>query len=165
MPNARVRLVLAGLLFAVWTGWLIYQVIQSADPVVVSRPQVLVAPVIVEAHLAYLQKGPWKPQEKVRVHQILRGHETLGLPQAEQPAKLDLAVIFDDFRNPFRGWKGDGMYFLCLEPTHEGKYRLVRPPVSPGFQPLSDDEARLASIYPVTPSTRMQFEEALKDRP
>ncbi len=167
MRSPRVRLVLAALLFLAWTGWLAYQVARTADPIVVSRPQVLAAPVVVEANVTAWGKGlPPEPREKVRVHEILRGQETLGLKQGEPvPANLELIVTFHNVQNQYRGWKGEGMYFLCLEPAGEGKYRLVRPPVSPGFHPEPNDEARLASIYLVTESTRAQIEEALKDKP
>ena len=162
MREARVRLALAAGLFLAWTGWLIYQAARTADPVVVSRPQVLAAPVIVEAQLRRANDAD-RPTQLVDLRDVLRGHEALGLKPGERlPEKLQLTVNFDD---PHRGWRGEGLYYLCLEPADAGPYRLVRPPFSPGYDPRPEDEARLPLIYPVSASTRTQLEEALKDKP
>lgn len=147
MP-ARVRLVLAVLVCLAWTGWLLYEVARSADPIVVSRPQVMAAPVVVEANVDDRDGGPARQVEIVRV---LRGRDLVAQP-GQGPKQLDVAF------GVVRGWRGAGPYFLCLEPDGPG-YRVASPPLSPGFNPKGDDA--LPMIYPVTDSTRAQLAQAL----
>ena len=68
MKVSRVRLTLAAILFAGWIGWLAYLVFQSRNPVILSRPQFLVADLWVIAEVS--QKGH-SPDENVTV-QIAR---------------------------------------------------------------------------------------------
>ncbi len=163
MRDTGIRLALAALLFAAWTGWLIYQTAQSADPVVVSRAQVLVAPIVIEADVGF-GKGQG-PAGLVEVRQVYRGRELL--PNGNPPLKLTIASFNDNGRH--RGWHGPDRYILCLElrpgPEGPGGFYLVPPPLSPGFSPKADDEASFPPIYRVTDSTRTQLAEALQARP
>lgn len=159
MRAAVLRLVLASVLFAGWIGYLAYLVRTASKPVVLSRPQLLVADLAVIARIddpeskkAVVEEVPWvrdgaapKVGATIIVHNLDQCHR---LPQEDE----DPASVPSD-------WTGPGRYILPLHRLkEEGGYVVERVPPSPGYPPsrvLSDGAAR---IYPVTPQTRDQLE-------
>jgi hypothetical protein len=150
MSRKRLFLVLALVLAVAWTAWLGYQAATVADPIVVSRPQILVAPVVVEAVVG--SEGGGRPLQVVKVY---RGQETLGLPAGEvDPVGLEINV-------PELADEPPGNYLLALqeELNQKGVFVLVPIPESPGFRKGD----RTPPIYLATPSTRFQVRETLRE--
>jgi hypothetical protein len=157
MTFLRLRLGVAAALFLAWTAWLVYQVATTANPIVVSRPQIFLAPVIIEAQVP---EGMGSARE-VTVTHVYRGHQFLGVAAgAEPPPGLKLTIRYwGDVDN----WKGAGNYILALQKSpreQAGGYELLSIPFGGGV--TAPGAARL-TIYPVTASTRAQVEEALRD--
>ncbi len=166
--SPRLRLVLAAGLFALWTGWLLYQVLTTSDAEVVSRPQLRAAPVIVEADLSREPGDQWKAV----VTRVYKGWEVLGMPPDQ--AEVRKEIVVENLSNT-RGWKTPGAYILALQPNQDARgkqaYEVVAIPRSPGFPPPARDakdrkrveELIRPPIYPATESTRAQVREALAD--
>lgn len=139
MRIARVRLVAAVLLFLAWVGWLSYQVATSADPIVVSRTQLISAAIIVITQL--------DADKTVTVKELLRGQG----PELQPGKSISIGNLGE-----VHGWAGAGEYFLALYKDDKGALRVLPTPQSPGFR-----VDPTPSIYPVTPSTRLQVQELL----
>jgi hypothetical protein len=124
MMSAKTRLVLAASLFIAWIGWLVYLVVQSRNPVIVSRPQVLVADMIVAAELTGDANGP---EAKVKVAEVL-------WPAGVTPGKgEEIEVIFlTDCKTRNHGWNGAGPYLLALK-KKDTVYAVQEIPASPGY--------------------------------
>lgn len=154
-PRSQVFLFVAVVLFVGWTAFVAYLMLTTVNPIVVSRPQVYIAPIVVEAQVPDGQELA----RKVTVTRVYRGQRQLGIPETEeQPQNL---VIEVNNLGEARGWRGAGEYILALQP-YERKFDLVPIPHSPGFPPSSRHLQRaLPAIYPVTPSTQAQTQEAL----
>jgi len=133
MRRPWVRFALACLLFLGWIGYLVFLVLTSAHPVVVSRPQMLVADLVVAARIDSLD-GPCTVEEVL-----------LARDGVEAPADKTIQVEnLRDCKRPPRDdedptlvpldWTGTGTYLLLLHPVRDGKtYRVVDVPPSPGF--------------------------------
>lgn len=149
MKRRRLFLILAAGLAVVWTAWLGYQALTTADPVVVSRPQIMVAPVVVEATIEEDRANP----RTASIVRIYRGHDVLGLPpEADAPKNLRIKV---------RGVEevSAGSFIMALRETENpGEFAVVPLPRSPGFA----SGGRQAPVYPATESTRLQAREALR---
>jgi hypothetical protein len=145
--------------FALWTLFMAYLAVTSAQPIVVSRPQILVASIVIEADVP-ADGGDARTVEVIRV---LRGQKLLGMPaEAEKPDELQITV--SNFAK-VRGWQGPGDYILALTRTEAAKgpvYELVPVPPSPGFPPRNHLERLDPAIYPVSASSRAQTQEALR---
>jgi len=149
MRRSRPFLIFALVLAVSWTAWLSYQAATSADPIVVSRPQILVAPVVVEAKL-YDENGA----RKIKVVRVYVGQGILGMDGAQrEPADMHIAVPELDDEAP-------GSYLLALQESafKKGEFQLVPTPASPGYSP----KGQRPPIYPATESTRLQVLEALR---
>jgi hypothetical protein len=149
MGRSRPFLIFALMLAVAWTAWLGYQAATSADPVVVSRPQILVAPVVVEAKI-YDKNG----SRAVKVVRVYVGHGILGLDGAErESAELHIDV-------PELADESPGSYLLALQENtfKKGEFQLVPTPTSPGYSA----KGQRPPIYPATESTRLQVLEALR---
>jgi hypothetical protein len=144
MKRRRWFLILAVGLAVAWTAWLGYQAWTTADPVVVSRPQVMVAPLVVEADLAADHSNP----RGATIRQIYRGDGVRGLAAEGQSIRVrDVADL------------AAGAYILALRDTDiAGEYAVVAVPGSAGFA----RGARRTPVYPATESTRVQTREALR---
>jgi hypothetical protein len=144
MKAATARLVLAAALFLGWIGWLAYLAATTTHPVVLARPQFLVAGLDV---IAEVQERDGKPVPVVQVREVLwprddRLGDTLrvtNLPECE-------------------GWAGAGSYLLPLVKDGDS-YRVPSIPRSPGFEPEKHGQPR---IYPDTPQTREQEKQVRK---
>ena len=157
MSLRRVFLIVAAAAYAAWTAWLAYEALATADPIILSRPQLFTAPVIVEA-----QVPAGGPEREVVVTRVYRGQSALGVPEGEtQPQGVKLVVTnLGEAHN----WRGPGAYFLPLQPDAGGplRFRIVPVPARVGLSARSAAGRLPPAIYPVTDSTRTQLEEALR---
>jgi hypothetical protein len=168
-------LMAATLLYGSWIAWLVYEAATSSDPIVVSIPQVLASPVVVEGEAALddkvvvlrLYRLGWgcgielgrKVEGKVVVHKVYRllGSPDIGVDQ--EIVILNLAEASN--------WSGQGHYIFPLHPTRtKGVYEVTPIPPVPRMVPahLSDEVSR-TPIYPANSSTRTQIERALHPVP
>jgi hypothetical protein len=148
MKPAAWRLLVAAAIFLVWVGWLIYEVVTTADPIVISRPQILIAPIIVEAEA--------KGDDKIAITRIYRGAKAPGIAVGQEVVvkKLDQA----------RNWEGTGRsYVLALQSAEPGQFQLVPVPVSSGFQPPPGSEYDKPPVYPIRSGNRSQLEAQLEE--
>jgi hypothetical protein len=90
--SRRLILILAVLLAALWTAWLGYEAYVAADPIVVSRPQIMVAAIIVEGELGEPVAEAQDPRT-VKVTRIYRGQELLHVAvDVTEPKDLEIIV-------------------------------------------------------------------------
>lgn len=152
----RTLLFLSLTLFVLWTGWLAYLAATSADPVVVSRPQMHLAPIILVADLG----PPANQRVQAQIKQIYKGKDQL--PAGDSP--LTLA-----WSEKLCGWHGPGLYLLAVQrPLQAGDaYALVPIPLSPGYVGLdhTDFHGRRHEppdvyhvVYPWSASVKVQVE-------
>jgi hypothetical protein len=144
MKRRRWLLIAAGGIFALWTSWLAYEAATTTTVIIVSRPQILFAPIVVEAEIREL-KGA---QAEAIIRQVYRGGG-----KEIQPGK---ALVVD--LHSARGWQKPGVYILALDRENNAQASLfvVPIPISPGFRPPQDSELAAPPIYPATESTRYQ---------
>lgn len=148
MKSAAVRLVLAAVLFFGWIGVLVYLAATESQPVVLSRPQLLVSSLDVIAQIddpktgtAVIRQVHW-PQDENAPKRIAQ--------------KLAVANLAD-----CEGWQGPGEYILPLVPEGDG-YRVAPLPRSPGFEPDPHSDAGRPRIYRATRQTLRQLGEVQK---
>jgi hypothetical protein len=155
MAKRRWFLIAAFGLAVAWTGWLIYLVVMTATPIVISQPQLDTAEVLVEARL---------PAEvtdftEVLVTHVHRGHMILRRwpgANAEKEQRIHVTNL-----KGIRGWRGAGDYILPLH-AGDGAFMVAGIPPSPGFLPPANHDRVAPVIYPATPSTRRQLETILQ---
>lgn len=159
----RARLFLAAGLFVGWLGYLLFLVILAAHPVVswwpfaitkmqpivLSRPQFLVSPVVV---IAEVKEGQGDhPDAEVTVTAV---HRPTGDPNGWTGKTLTVTnlpkVTLD------QGWNGPGEYILPLLPD-EAHFRVTPLPSSPGFDAAGRHYP--LRIYPANPQTLKQLDE------
>lgn len=135
----------AAVLFALWIGFLGYLAWTTRRPVVLSRPQVLVAPLVVLADVH-------SPEDAPVVRRV-----AFSLPHAPPPADgSPIDVVNLDAR--IDGWIGPGRYILPLAPVPGTRaYRVVDVPKSPGFPGAP------ARIYPATPQAEQSLTQLLAE--
>jgi hypothetical protein len=155
MQAARIRLLIAVLLFVGWLGWLGYLAATSGDEIVLSRPQLLVASAQVIAELAPQASDP-VPSPSVTITEVV-----WATGQAKQLEVGETITITNLERcGPAQGWSGRGRYILPLSKTARG-YAITPIPPSPGYlafpSPGSRYDPRLR-IYPATPHTERQLQ-------
>lgn len=146
----KVRLVLVGSLFLAWIGYLCYLVAITRNPVILSRPQFLVADAYV---VAKLESGSQfeHPADQIEVVKVLWHNE-----KKLDVAKLENSKIVVEELSKFsaaNGWIGPGNYILPLTKTASGSFMVTKIPPSPGFTPEHKD----VPIYPDTTSVREQL--------
>jgi hypothetical protein len=140
-----VLLAVAAGLFAAWIGYLAFLALTTSHPVVLSRPQFLVADFWVTARVDDLN-GP------VQVGEVMYVREEKKDQAPAEAATIDVRNLSDCKR----AWTGPGQYILPLV-RRGGSYAVSAIPRSPGYEPLDlrhkGDEYR---IYPDTPRTRAE---------
>lgn len=150
MLEARVRLAVAAILFCGWLGWLGYLAFTATDPVVLSRPQFVMANIHVLARLSGDEKHP---DTTVTIEKVLWPADKQEDLTAGAKLKLsDLAEY-----GPGQGWNGPGEYLLPLTRTPSGAYAVTVVPLSPGFNPKTMDFRR--RIYRASPQVLSQLEQ------
>jgi hypothetical protein len=139
-----------------------YLAVKGKEVVLVSRPQLLVAPLIIVGEVSE-DSGEVRG---VRVIQVFRGGKLLEqLAEPGEPLPQTIRVIGFD---RCRGWQGPGAYVLALQPALPragAPFALAEIPPSPGFPLRNREEATRPFIYPATPSVRRQTEEAVRLAP
>ena len=171
MKPAVVRLALAALLFVCWIGYLAYQVATlprtpTGQPLVVSRPQILVSDLDVIARVNSLD-------EKVTVEQVLytdrKEYEGLTGREVRVTNLAECRGPSRDFRagaGP-RDWTRSDRYLLPLRPVADGPegkdqvFEVVPTPPSPGYPPVSG-KAGPPRIYPATRQVLAQYRRVRK---
>ncbi len=159
MRAAVVRLVLASVLFVGWIGYLAYLVFTASNPVVLSRPQLLVADLTVLARIDDPKSKTAVIEEVFRVRDgaAPKVGDTITVHNLDQCHRLphddeDPASVPSD-------WTGPGLYILPLQRLKEkGGYLVEQVPPSPGYPPSRVPGEGAARIYPLTPQTREQLE-------
>ena len=133
---AIIRLAVAAVLFAGWIGWLVYLAATASRPVVLSRPQVLAADVVVIAEV----EDPKKPV-------VVKEVRTPKAPLMKDE-KLSVAGLDES------DWKGPGLYILPLSGVagQPGRYAVAPIPPSPGY-----DKSGPPRVYPATEETLTQL--------
>jgi hypothetical protein len=145
MIPPRLRLILAAVLFAGWIGWLAYLAVTTTHPVVLSRPQFLVAGLDV---IAELKADGDHPDPHIRRVHVLWPRDR----KDQVPRELDLANLKE--LTSANGWQGPGAYLLPLvKMKGSDEYRVAVIPPSPGY---SSDRSPPLRIYPDTTETRSQ---------
>lgn len=132
MDSPRARIGVAAALFIGWILYLFYLVAITRDPIILSRPQILVADVCV---IAKLQEDDGRPVAKVFVTRVLGSAEDAKALDGQSLTLDDLA-----FLKQSNGWAGAGEYLLPLTRRHTGKetdYVLTAIPPMPGFRPTT----------------------------
>ena len=137
-PRRRVLpLVVTSVLFAGWIGYLAVLAFSTRHPVVLSRPQFLVAGLHVIADLDNLD-------DDVRVEEVV-------WPEGRRlPERIHVLNLKDCQGH---GWAGPGRYVLALE-EFDHAYQVAPTPPSPGY---GAGRAGPPRIYPLTPDTRAQL--------
>ena len=152
MKPAAWRLVVTAVLFLGWLGYLAYLVRWTANPIVLSRPQLLVSDFDVIAEVN-------STKDPVKVLSVLyppseKGQEgkeitVTNLEQCKPPPRADqkAADVPLDFSGP-------GRYLLPLQrvsPDDQTRFQVVPIPPSPGFaaEPRGPGPPR---IYPANPT-------------
>lgn len=133
MVFPKARLLVAGLLFVGWLGFLFFLVVRSQTAVVLSRPQVLVADLVV---LAKLEGEPTdRAPYSAHVEKVLYAKD----PAYRAVENQKIAIVDLPFITAKQGWTGAGSYLVPLtwnktdkdNPTY---HVTVLPPV-PGYYP------------------------------
>lgn len=155
MQAARIRLLIAVVLFVSWLGWLGWLAATASDEIVLSRPQMLVASAQVIAELTPQAAEP-VPRPIVVITEV-----AWATGQAKHLQAGDTITITNlDRCGPAQGWNGRGRYILPLSKTRGG-YVITPIPPSPGYlafpHPGSRYDPRLR-IYPATPHTERQLQ-------
>jgi hypothetical protein len=120
MKFAALRLAIAVLLFAGWISWLIYLTLTSANPTVLSRPQLLVSTLEVVAQVPGITAEP--PEVSV---------ERVYWPTEQQNQWQGKKIIVNNL-SECQGWSGPGEYLMPL--SSEGQsFRVTPIPPSPGY--------------------------------
>jgi hypothetical protein len=149
MTRRRVFLALAAALFTGWIIYLLQLALRHQHSIVVSRPQILVAEVIVVARVEDREKP------EVEVEEVLEtpnGYKGPALERGKSIRVRNLATC--------EGLKpGSHTYILPLELDGDGSFSVVPIPRSPGYDPRPP---RPPPIYLDTAESRHQVEHILK---
>lgn len=139
----RARLVVSICLFVGWLAVLATLVVENQHMIVLSRPQLLGAPICV---IAELTAKDGHPDASVTVLTVVWADGVQVPSRIEVPALATLS--------PKEGYEGPGSYILALTPAGS-EYEIVPVPTYP---------SRVLRIYPLTPQTKPQLEEIKKLR-
>lgn len=138
--RTRPILWLCGVVFAIWVAFLIAETLLTANPIIVSRPQILMAPIVVEGR-------PKWDEKLVEVQAVTKG------------AKPDAVVIHVENLDLASRIRESETYFFPLAQTSSGSYRLVSVPMDE----MTTSRSQLYSVYPVLNATRTQVSQILSE--
>jgi hypothetical protein len=153
----KLRLIVPACLFIGWIGYLAFLVSITRDPVILSRPQFLVADLYVIAELEplTLKEGPERPSGKITVKEV-------AWPKAEASlVSTDIMVRGLPNCEERNGWVGKGVYIVPVTKSGDD-YFLTEIPLSPGFHKNAETFNYLR-IYPSTPQAREQLGELIAE--
>jgi hypothetical protein len=143
MVFPKARLVVAAALFLGWIGFLAYLVAITRDPVILSRPQILVSNVCV---LADIEEQDGRPKSEVTVTEVLWADDGDKSLEKQKLVLPDLAEL-----DRPQGWAGKGSYLLPLTRRtfeKQSKFELAPIPPMPGFRPTVSAELAEAGSNP-----------------
>lgn len=151
MSSAKVRAAVAGGLFFLWLGWLGYLAAAKANPVVVSRAQVMAAGHFVLAEVA-VDPETKKPKLVQRVQE--------DLTPKGPPLAGDINIVnLREARiagQPDAEFRVGTTYLLPVTRVTDDAYELTPPPKAPGNEALNRGRPW---AYVWTPAVRRQLEE------
>lgn len=150
MTFPKARVVVLGLLFVAWLGYLGYLVAVTRDTIVLSRPQILVSNLCV---LAKLEERNGRPAPEAQVTRALGAADNDNALQGQTLTIGNLADVDKEL-----GWTGPGEYLLPLTKRVLGKeasYEITPLPRTPEF-PAREHDMR---IYRATDDVLRQFHE------
>src|SRR5262245_13984171 len=146
MTAARLRLLIAFVVFAAWVGWLGFQALTEVKAPVISRAQLLISTHDVIAIVPSGADG--RPSTTVNVQEVHwpKGGSDLKPRETIQVANLPEST----------GFEQPGPYILPLvRGEKSGEFLVAGLPPSPGFDAFGHSPH---FIYPLTPQTRNQLE-------
>jgi hypothetical protein len=156
MSRARLRLILAAVLFSGWLGWLAFLAFTSGTipgppgvrkpPVILSRPQFLESTLDV---VARVEETDGQPDPHVKVLQVL-------WPKAREDQAGKVLTVTN--LGASKGWSGPGEYLLPLEASDPKTYQVAMIPRYPGLDPRE----QRPHIYPNNAETMAQYGEIHK---
>ena len=152
MKGAKVRLVVASILFVGWLGYLAFLAFNYSRPVVVSRSQMMIATHLAEAKI-FLEND--RPVRAEIIRFLGKTPEADVKPGTEPILIADLQSALQINQKPLQN---EGIYLLPLVEQGKSKYALVSPPRSPG---LESPPAR-PLIYPFSPEVEKQVRDLLR---
>ena len=166
MKPAAWRLVVTAVLFLAWVGYLAYLALMTRNPVVLSRPQILVSDLDVVAEVPSTAADA-----DIVVKEVLYPKERPPVEVGQKLHVLNLALCKRLPREPQKGepqenvspdFTGPGLYLLPLRQVEGDKYEVVPTPPSPGYPPNYPPDARRAGvgpprIYPASPEVLRQY--------
>jgi hypothetical protein len=154
MQRARMRLIVAILLFVGWLGWLAYLAATATHPIILSRPQCLYAQVIVHATVT----GEEHASNNVTIREILHGID----PKDRLKPEAEVEILQLDKCGSAQGWEGPGEYLLPVSVNLKGEYHITHIPESPGYAPES--MAQVLRIYPYNQEVKRQLTQILSKK-
>ena len=161
MKRSAWRLAVAAALFAGWIGYLAYLAATTTEPIVLERPQFLVAELYV---IASVEAAQASPLETVTVREVVWAASSAD--QSLQKITVKNLPKCGVKKQPKDGgalvFPGPGEYILALSHTKEpGVFMVTLEPRTPGFAGRAVQaqmELVGAPIYPVTPQTLEQLQ-------
>src|SRR5947209_8212401 len=130
MVFPKARLVVSGGLFLAWIGFLVYLVARTRDPVILSRPQLAVASIVVVANVEE-KDGHATPTVTIK--------SVAWALSKEDPISVGSALTVEGLADcgPRQGWRGPGEYIVPLTRKTDGgrAYEVTPLPLSPGYVP------------------------------
>ena len=149
MKFATIRFALALAVFVAWLGWLLQLALSTAKPIVLCEPQFLVSSLDVIAQVDSVNGN------EVTVREV-------HWPPAEGDKLVGKNIHVTNLDQCKEDWQAaDALYILALVPDGKDAYRVAPLPRSPTFAGPGS-RGRQATIYPVTPQTRMQLDRIQK---
>lgn len=148
----RARLAVAAVLFVGWLGILLMLVLKTRDPVILSRPQLLVSNVVIVAQVQDRQGA----DATVTVKEILWSADT------DDALAVGEAIEVQNLTGTPSGWQGAQQYILPLIKSKSAtgvSYQLTPLPIVPGYHPKADPDVRDVRVYPVTADALAQWRE------
>ncbi|MCI0376240.1 MAG: hypothetical protein L0215_01405, partial [Gemmataceae bacterium] len=131
MVFPKARLAVSACLFLGWIGFLLFLVLKTRAPVILSRPQFLVSPLHV---IAEVRDKNGLPDPEVTVVQVAWTSDTAD----EKLAGVKLFVEDLPYSGPDQGWTGAGQYLLPLTKRTIANgfgYKVTPLPWHPGYVP------------------------------
>jgi len=145
---ARLRLIVAALLFVSWLGWLGYAVSRKGTVQIVSRAQLAAATHLVIAEISVGPDGV--PLTRALVKESQSGEKLTGpIVVRNLASAMTPLPIANDSRKPVAG-----DYLLPLVKLATGVYEIAGLPRSPGYEAQTP---RSPVIYPWTEDVKKQI--------
>jgi hypothetical protein len=129
MVFPKARLAASAALFLAWIGFLLYLVVRTREPVILSRPQLVVSSLVV---VADVDENECRPLPFVSVKKVAWARDPADAKLAG--TRITVEGLADCQKE--QGWDGPGAYILPLT-KREGNsaYEVTPLPLSPGYSP------------------------------